>query len=123
MLLGMGLTWFSAVVDCRDPEALAEFWCGALGFVVVSRTDREVDIAPAPGSFPGMALLKVDVAKAIKNRLHFDLNPQDRSVEVARLVRLGASVVDVGQPADAPWTVLVDAEGNEFCVLEHQAGW
>jgi len=30
---------------------------------------------------------------------------------------LGATPADVGQPADAPWTVLRDPEGNEFCIL------
>jgi hypothetical protein len=25
------LTWFSTVVDCRDPQALAGFWCQVLG--------------------------------------------------------------------------------------------
>jgi Glyoxalase-like domain len=35
---------------------------------------------------------------------------------IGRLVALGASPIDVGQPADAPWVVLADPEGNELCV-------
>ena len=35
--------------------------------------------------------------------------------EVERLVMLGAKVLD--DPADDPWIVLADPEGNEFCVL------
>ena len=55
--------------------------------------------------------------KAVKNRLHLDIAPVQVSQadEVARLVRLGASVLD-----DSPllrWVVLADPEGNEFCVL------
>ena len=43
---------------------------------------------------------------------------QDRDAEIARLLDLGASRVDVGQDdAAVTWTVLADPEGNEFCVL------
>jgi hypothetical protein len=31
----VSLTWFSAVIDCRDPEALAAFWWQVLGYQVV----------------------------------------------------------------------------------------
>ncbi|WP_197683899.1 VOC family protein [Allokutzneria albata] len=34
---------------------------------------------------------------------------------VARLEELGATLADVGQ-GDVPWMVIVDPEGNEFCV-------
>jgi hypothetical protein len=40
----------------------------------------------------------------------------DQEGEVARLVALGARHADVGQ-GNAAWVVLVDPEGNEFCVL------
>ena len=53
----------------------------------------------------------------MKNRLHLDVVPHDRSQqeEIARMVQLGASVADA-QPADAGWVILADPEGNEFCV-------
>jgi hypothetical protein len=34
-----------------------------------------------------------------------------------RLIALGATQANVGQPSDAPWVVLADPEDNEFCVL------
>ena len=58
--------------------------------------------------------------KTIKNRLHIDLAPHttdDRDAEIARLLAMGATRVDVGQSDDATWDVLADPEGNEFCVL------
>ncbi|AKK07805.1 hypothetical protein CTEST_01730 [Corynebacterium testudinoris] len=59
--------------------------------------------------------------KAVKNRLHLDLAAhvsQDREAEIDRLLRLGATRVNVGQDEEAvTWTVLADPEGNEFCVL------
>ena len=36
--------------------------------------------------------------------------------EVARLVKLGASVIAERSLGDFRWTVLADPEGNEFCV-------
>lgn len=55
--------------------------------------------------------------KAVKNRLHLDLRPQDQAAEVGRLEALGARRVDVGQDDTATWVVLIDPERNEFCVL------
>jgi hypothetical protein len=60
----------------------------------------------------------VPEAKTVKNRLHLDIRPADGSheTEVERLIGLGARRADVGQ-GSAPWVVLADPEGNEFCVL------
>ena len=66
---------------------------------------------------PDLLFLRVPEPKTVKNRLHIDLRPDDQAAEVARLERLGARRVDVGQGADVSWVVLADPEGNEFCVL------
>jgi hypothetical protein len=118
----VSVTWFATVIDCQDPESLAAFWCQALGYQVVSRNEREVDIAPGPGSYPGLAFLRVSDDKTVKNRLHIDLNPSDQQAEVRRLLALGATRINIGQ-GDAEWVVMADPEGNEFCVLAYQAGW
>jgi hypothetical protein len=54
----------------------------------------------------------------VKNRLHLDVNPTDRSQddEIARLIGLGATVVNDNRP-EFSWVTLADPEGNEFCVL------
>ncbi|WP_344627154.1 VOC family protein, partial [Kitasatospora arboriphila] len=39
---------------------------------------------------------------------------------VERLLDLGARRADVGQDG-APWVVLADPEGNEFCVLAQRS--
>ena len=59
--------------------------------------------------------------KAGKNRVHFDLCPNDQAAEVRRLEALGARRVDIGQ-IDVPWVVMADPEGNEFCVLRSLPG-
>ena len=55
----------------------------------------------------------------MKNRLHLDLRPDDQAAEVARLEKLGAKKIEIGQSADpdTTWVVMADPEGNEFCVL------
>lgn len=116
------------VIDCADPRGLARFWCDVLGYEIRYEDDDTVTIGPPgvhegeerPGPVPPMStFLRVPEGKTVKNRLHLDLRPTDRSrdEEVRRLLDLGARHVDVGQGDDVGWVVLADPEGNEFCVL------
>jgi Glyoxalase-like domain len=116
------------IVDCHDPKAVAEFWCGVLGYRITEEDPLGIEIAgwdtsdmrAATGPVsPTIVFVPVPEGKTVKNRLHIDVNPTDRDQddEVARLEALGARRVDVGQGADASWVVLADVEGNEFCVL------
>jgi hypothetical protein len=57
----------------------------------------------------------------VKNRLHLDFRPVDQAAEVSRLLALGARHAAVGQ-GDESWVVLMDPEGNEFCVLSGRRG-
>jgi catechol 2,3-dioxygenase-like lactoylglutathione lyase family enzyme len=106
------------VIDCRHPTAAAEFWCAALGYRVVGTDETGVAIA-GDSSAPTLLFLASSDLKAHKNRIHFDVCPVEgttRDDEVARLERLGASRIDIGQH-DASWVVMVDPDGNEFCVM------
>ncbi len=112
------------VLDCRDPEVLARFWCEVLGFVVLHREDDgSLVIGPREGSGdpqPPIILSRTDEPKEGKSRLHFDVNATDRDqdAELERLLGLGARPADVGQTGEEPWHVLADPEGNEFCLLK-----
>jgi catechol 2,3-dioxygenase-like lactoylglutathione lyase family enzyme len=115
----------TVVVDCRDAEALAAFWCAVLGYEVVERSDEGwVEIGPPgqPEKGPVPTLLLQNVADPTrgKNRLHLDLNATDRDqdAELERLLGLGATRADVGQTGEETWHVLADPEGNEFCLLQ-----
>jgi predicted enzyme related to lactoylglutathione lyase len=106
-------------VDCADAHRLASFWAGALGGDV-GEDDNPGD-EEALVTAPGIGLLFIAVAepKAVKNRVHLDLQPQDRSrdEEVQRLLDLGATLADDRRNPDGTgWAVLLDPEGNEFCV-------
>lgn len=123
-------------LDCHDPVRLADFWTAALDWVVLNSDDGLVEIGPSRSDddalldavrsghvAPTMFLAAVGEEKVVKNRMHLDLSPIDRSrdEEVARLVALGASRADVGQTGEESWVVLADPEGNEFCVLRSLA--
>jgi hypothetical protein len=110
------LQWEQVLVHSVDPVSLGQWWAEALGWVVVHASVDEFEIRPEPDRLPGLDFVRLDESKNAKSRLHLDFRPDDQDAEVTRLVAYGAQRVDIGQ-ADAPWVVLADPEGNEFCVL------
>ena len=116
----MTLQWEQVVIDAAHPAELAEWWRAALDWVVVDGPDDEFEIRPAADSLPGLLFVSVPEAKSVKNRLHLDFRPDDQAADVARFIQLGATRADIGQ-GDQPWVVLLDPEGNEFCVLSSRS--
>ncbi|HEU5156819.1 MAG TPA: VOC family protein [Streptosporangiaceae bacterium] len=111
------------VLDCRDPEALARFWCEVLDFIVLDRDEGAIEIGPREGfggPQPTIILSPDDEPKNGKLRLHIDVNATDRDqdAELERLLAAGAELADIGQTGKESWKVLVDPEGNEFCLLK-----
>lgn len=113
-------------VDAENPRALAEFWATALGWRIGDDVnevevwiERELN-DPRNTGFPDILFLKNSDERKVKNRLHFDLRPDNQDAEVVRLESLGAKKIDIGQLAsdDCSWVVMADPEGNEFCVLK-----
>ena len=117
----MSLRIQCVTVDARDPAALARWWASVLDWQIFIEEPDEVVITKDDKTFPGIVFVPVPEAKTVKNRLHIDLNPDDREAEIERLLGLGARKVDIGQ-GDVTWTILADPEGNEFCVLRAREG-
>lgn len=115
----MTLEWEQASIDAHDPVALGRWWADALSWVIVNDDAEEFEIRPSPDRMPGLLFAPVAEPKMVKNRLHLDLRPDDQQAEVARLLTLGARLADVGQGQQS-WTVMVDPEDNEFCVLSRR---
>jgi hypothetical protein len=119
------------VIDAAAPAALARFWAAALdGYRVRPYDAAEIARLAAQGRTPetdpavavdgpGPTLFFQETAerKRGRNRLHLDLVAGPRDGEVARLVALGATVRD----RRATYSVLLDPEGNEFCVQDPEA--
>ncbi|QPZ38793.1 VOC family protein [Paramicrobacterium chengjingii] len=116
----MALEWEQIIVDSQDPQSLGRWWAEALGWVIVDDADG-VEIRPSADRLPGILFGNDSGAKQVKNRVHPDFRPDDQQAEVERLLSLGARRADVGQTGDEPWVVLLDPEGNEFCVLSNRA--
>ena len=118
----MSLKWQCIVVDCIDPGPLARWWADLLGWRITFEEPDEVVLEPPEGSpedgvSPDILFGRVPETKQIKNRIHFDLRPDDQALEVARAEALGARRVDVGQDETVTWVVLADPGGNEYCIL------
>ncbi|MFF4280775.1 VOC family protein [Streptomyces kronopolitis] len=106
-------------VDCTDAYRLACFWAQVLDGTLAEDDlpgDPEATVTASGGA---LLFLTMPDAKTVKNRVHLDLEPQDRTrdEEGERLLALGATLVADHRRADGSgWATLADPEGNEFCV-------
>jgi len=108
------------VLDCDDPQALAEFWAPALGYLNLGTVGSYVALFPDGRPGPKLLLQGVPEPKAVKNRMHFDIEVPDIEAEAARLVHLGATRISEGPCSEhgSTWILMNDPEGNEFCVCD-----
>lgn len=121
------------VFDCRHPASLARFWAAVLdgydvapydddalarleGLGIDDPEDDPSVLVEAPGRTLRLWFQLVVDAKVAENRVHLDLVADDLDAEVARLVGLGAQLVDDQRGPDGGRVVLGDPEGNELCV-------
>src|SRR6201984_3322724 len=115
---------FQLVIDCADPDRLARFWAAALGYEIAPPPagfatwndfyrelgvreedlfDGEDRISDPEGHGPTIWFPVVPEAKAVKNRLHFDIRASGErtdpiearrkrvDAEASRLAGLGAT--------------------------------
>ena len=107
--------------DCADPVALATFWAAVFEYDGPIEADEDSAWFPEPDGDGrrGLLFIVVPEGKSAKNRVHLDLTPSTtRDEEVARLQGLGATVFArfVNAETGAGFVVMLDPEGNEFCV-------
>jgi Glyoxalase-like domain len=136
------------VFDCADPPVVARFWADALGYQLVGPPEPSAEwlaflhehgipeerwndasaIVDPGGTGPRIYFQRVPEPKAVKNRLHLDVNaggppgtpPAERRARVdeaaARLAASGATFVAAGTQYDEYCVNMLDPEGNEFDV-------
>jgi catechol 2,3-dioxygenase-like lactoylglutathione lyase family enzyme len=109
--------------DCADPYLLANFWSQVTGYQEDPENPNEPDdpegFLAGPEGQPGLLFVIVPEPKTVKNRVHLDLVPTDRTrdEEVERLLAIGATMVADHRRSDGQgWVVLADPEGNELCI-------
>ena len=127
---------YSIVFDCADAAPLARFWAGALGWSVAAYDEHELERLASKGIYdpeddpsvmveppedsdmPTLFFTEVPEAKAAKNRVHLDLTAEGSvEDEVDRLETLGATIRNWAEEDGGIWCVMLDPEGNEFCVM------
>ncbi len=122
--------------DANDPHLQARFWATALGYVPEPGYEDEdgASLVDPDGVRPAISWLRVPEGKSVKNRLHIDIRvagepPWDWvtrasliEAKVTELVAAGATTVREERYGDADGrqvlghVVMLDPEGNEFCV-------
>lgn len=145
-MIGRMAIGVQVVIDCADPARLGEFWAAALDYKVqdppegfgswqewlakMGIPEDEWNSANAvvdpDGKGPRIYFQRVPEPKAVKNRLHLDLNvggPRGTDLatrkervarEVDRLIALGATRLSTTELRGEHWVTMQDPEGNEF---------
>ena len=117
-------------VDAHNAYELSEWWKRLLGYVDdpddPNLPPHEECLIQRPDGGHQILFLANPDTKAVKNRLHFDLRPEERTraEEVQWALSIGATLVEDHSNVYGPgvgWTVLADPEGNEFCILRSLA--
>jgi catechol 2,3-dioxygenase-like lactoylglutathione lyase family enzyme len=104
-------------IDCADPQRLAAFWSAVLDTPVERDLGDHVYLARPDDGGIVVSFQRVPQPTLGKARIHLDLNGP-RTAEVARVVALGARVVDEHVLPHTAWSVLADPDGNPFCIGE-----
>lgn len=100
------------VIDCHTDDLLeeAEFWSAVLGYPVEQRPNLAsnfVQLVTPPGD------MRVMIQRVgHEARTHLDIETDSIEYEVARLEKLGATVV----MRKDKWTVMEAPGGHRFCV-------
>jgi predicted enzyme related to lactoylglutathione lyase len=102
------------IIDCADPERLAEFWSDLLERPIKGRKGPYVWLTRSAGGM-GLGFQRVVEPKQCKNRVHIDISGPDIAEIKDHVEALGGRRL-VGYQ-DGGFLVMADPEGNEFCVV------
>ena len=96
-------------------DAAGAFWAGATGSTLEPEDETYSSVTALPG---GMKLEAQRLGDQSAARIHLDIETDDVPAEVARVVALGATVVQEREG----YVVLNDPGGLVFCVVPVQTG-
>ena len=113
------------MIRCHRFDAMLEFWQHALGYVPREPAkDDWVVLTDPTGAGPNISLDRVAeplTPLGAVSRVHLDLYTADQHGEVERLLELGATRYEREYSGDEDFVVLVDPDGNRFCVVRKDA--
>ncbi len=111
----------SIVIRCFEYDRMVAFWTAALAYELEHADPNGgfVIIRDPQGYGPNLSLDQAPSPRTGKRSwLHLDLYTTDQQGEVERLVGLGATRYPWRYQPDADYVVLVDPDGNLFCVVQ-----
>ena len=107
----------SVVINVLDYEKQKAFWGAVLGTEVAQEfAPFFVWFAPQHPGGVSVALQAVEEATEGPRRLHLDSAVDDVAAARDRIVELGGSHLADREIEGFGWTVMLDPEGNEFCI-------
>lgn len=112
------------VLDCRDPQKLADFYIKLLGwqkgydkdgFVIIGSPTSNVDIGFQQNiDYVQPTWPERDGLQQQMLHLDFAVDAADQKYWVEQAISLGAKVAD--EQYSQHWTVMLDPEGHPFCI-------
>ncbi|MEU6878778.1 VOC family protein [Streptomyces sp. NPDC046712] len=108
-------------IDALDIAAIRPFWRAVFGYADEAGADGPEDPLVDPvGQGPAIWFQQMELARARRNRIHFDICvPHDEAVRrIEAALAAGGRLLSAAR-APAFW-VLADREGNEACVTTWQ---
>lgn len=110
----------SIVIRCRRFDEMLSFWQSALSYAPREPPeDGWVVLTDPTGKGPNISLDRVEQPPPLGevSRVHLDLYTDDGEREVERLLGLGATRYERETRPEDDFVVLVDPDGNRFCVV------
>ena len=116
----------SIVIRCYEFEGMLAFWREALGYVPREPAeDGWVVLCDPTDHGPNVSLDRVPEPLeplGETSRVHLDLYTRDQEGEVERLVGIGATRYAQEYGPNDDFVVLIDPDGNRFCVVQLPEG-
>ncbi len=95
-----------------DAAAMGRFWAAVTGCEYLEGSSGPPGDVVGDEEGMGIAICPVPEHKSVKTRVHLDV----LASSVDDVIALGATPAPQ-QDEEDPWTVMLDPEGNEFCVF------
>ncbi|WP_114423484.1 VOC family protein [Nocardioides houyundeii] len=115
----MANRWSGITIDCHDVERVAAFWVALLDRAPGATRPGWVYLGHPGDVLPRLVFQAVPELKAVKNRLHLDVEVDDMAASIAQVIELGGSETDERHHYDEGVVVVMrDVEDNEFCLVQ-----
>ena len=118
-MVGPVAAWAAVTVDCVEPQKVSEFW-GRLLHLPVHTTGLPgwFRIGPAAPGGPVVTFQPVPEEKAGKARIHLDVWVDELDAAIVLVGDLGGtSSGETHRYDEGTVVVMLDIEGNEFCLV------